>query len=59
MRVRIINASDKAYWYAHNIGDVYNVKFLDATSGEYIVRASDGYINIIKQQDCEIVREND
>lgn len=59
MQVRVTKASDTLYWYAHHIGCLFNVKFLDAKAGEYIVRAPDGYINIIKEHDCEAVKEYD
>lgn len=57
MHVIVRKSSDPAYWYSRNIGAVFKVLFLDSKSEEYVVRDYDGFLNIIKEQDCEVVRD--
>jgi hypothetical protein len=45
------------YWYHNQIHEVYRV--LRIADGEYIVRADDGFLNIIKPEDCEIVIDDE
>ena len=59
MRVKITKTSDVLYWYSNYIGREFSVKFLDERAGEFIVRTPEGYINIIKQTDCEVVKDYD
>ena len=59
MRIRITKTSDVLYWYSNYIGRVFNVKFLDERAGEFVVNTPEGYVNIIKQADCEVVKDYD
>ncbi len=58
MKIQVTQVSDKMYWYAHYVGKLFTVKYLDSISGEYIVRDNEGYLNVIKQQDCKPVKED-
>lgn len=56
MKVKIVKCSDWMYWYHNQIHEVYTVyKVYD---DGYIVRADDGFLNVIRPQDCEIVVED-
>lgn len=57
MRVIIKRCSDPFYWYADKIGCEWNVR--RDCGDEYIVRASDGFLNIIKKKDCEVIENED
>ena len=58
MKVKITKCSDSLMWYSKHIGETYHViKDYSKESNEYLVRASDGYLNIIRVYDCEIVRD--
>lgn len=53
--LRIIGCSNSSYWYAGKVGQVFRHMGFDLEAGEFITRASDGYINIIKAVDAEVV----
>lgn len=55
MLIKIIKCSDPLMWYNSHIGGEFDAYRL--SGDEYLVRAPDGYSNIIKVSDCEL-KEN-
>lgn len=56
-KVMIVKCTDKLMWYRHNIGKTFNIH--RELKDEYLVRADDGYLNIIKKSDCTPVSESE
>jgi len=60
MKVKITKCNDRMMWYSSHVGEIYDVhRDCSKDTGEYIVRASDGYLNIIRFQDCIVVNDCD
>ena len=56
MKVKIVKCSNWMYWYHNKIHETYRV--VRAYDDGYIVRADDGFLNVIKPEDCDIVNED-
>lgn len=56
-KIMIVKCTDKLMWYRHNIGKTFNIH--RELKDEYLVRADDGYLNIIKKHDCIPVQESE
>ena len=52
MKARIINCSDGMLWYRDSIGKVIDFIY---DRGELITRDNQGFINIVKEQDIEVL----
>ena len=54
MLIKIIKCSDVLFWYNSYIGSTFEAyrEYKD----QYLARAPDGYSNIIKKIDCEVVQ---
>jgi hypothetical protein len=55
MIVSVERASDPKYWYATEVGKVFEVIVKGGT--EYVVRDSEGYLNIIKTEDAKEIND--
>lgn len=53
MKVKITKCSDWMYWYHNQINEIYTV--LRIEGDDLIVRADDGFLNVLKSKDCEII----
>lgn len=56
MIVHVTKASDPKYWYATEVGKVFEVIVEDKT--EYVVRDTEGYLNIIKKEDAKVINSD-
>lgn len=52
-QIRITGCSSSLMWYSDQIGKVFTT--INETDEDYLVKAKDGYSNIILKQDCEEV----
>ena len=55
MIVSVERASDPKMWYATEVGKVFEVVVKD--SYEYVVRDSEGYLNIILREDAKEISD--
>ena len=56
MKVKVLRCYDPMLWYYDSIGESYSVYGFDTITNEYVVRDSEGLLNIIKDKDCEVVQ---
>lgn len=56
-KVKVKGYSDSLFWYANHVGEVFVT--INETAEDYLVRASDGYSNIILKKDCEEVKDDE
>ena len=52
-KVKIVKCSDHKMWYADQLGNIYDVR--NEGERDFLVRAKDGYWNIVLKEDCEEV----
>ena len=55
MIVSVERASDPKMWYATEVGKVFEVVVKD--SYEYVVRDTEGYLNIILREDAKEIND--
>lgn len=53
MLIKITKCCDPMLWYNSHIGEEFAT--IRLSGEEYLVRASDGYLNIVKIGDCQII----
>ena len=53
MRIRITRCSDTARWYAGNVGETFDVAWVDSEG--YWTREPSGYRNVVLKQDAEVL----
>jgi hypothetical protein len=57
MRVKILQTSNPLYWYSKHIGQVFEVRYYDKSSEDYVCKDNEGLLNIVRKQDCEEVKD--
>ena len=55
MIVSVERSSDPKMWYATEVGKVFEVIVKGGT--EYVVRDTEGYLNIIKKEDAKEIND--
>jgi len=55
MKLKLIKCSDSLYWYKDLIGQ--EVPLLREYEDCYLSREPDGYANIVRKEDAEVVNE--
>lgn len=57
MQIKITKCQDSLLWYNTHIGQVF-IPYREYPES-YLVRATDGYSNIIYKTDCEVINEGE
>lgn len=55
MRIKIVGCRDTQMWYKNHIGLVCGV--IGEDSKDYVVRQPEGYTNIVKKSDAEVIND--
>jgi len=53
--ILIKKCSDPMFWYSEQVGKKFPLIRIDSLTKEYITRATDGYLNIVKPYDSKII----
>lgn len=58
-KIKITGTNNPHYWYANLIGEVYTALCYYDQDRVYLVKDNEGYYNIVHQDNCEIVKDNE
>ena len=55
MYLKILKCSVSDFWYCDHIGEMFRLITLNVYEMNHLVTSADGYSNIVRIEDCEIV----